>query len=183
MDNVEAVEALPSGCLFSDWVARRGCAKSTAYRMRQELGVICEKRRRGAAVEVWLSAGDEVLMTAYADALGRGLTTAAALVAVGMSSRITALVVESDGAALAGPMESDGPQPEGPMESDGADGEVLILLRRRLAALRDALELGAPLTTAEAALLLGARPGGAEVVRGRIRAVRLRRNLWTLEPD
>jgi hypothetical protein len=101
-----------------------------------------------------------------------------------MSSRITALVVESDGAALAGPMESDGPAPEGPVESDGADlGERLILLRRRLAALRDALELGAPLSTAEAALLLGARPGGAEVVRGRIRAVRLRRNLWTLEPD
>jgi hypothetical protein len=182
MDNVEAVEALPSGCLFSDWITRRGCAKSTAYRMRQELGVIPEKRRRGAAVEVWLSAGDEVLMTAYADALGRGLSTVAALEAVGMGRRATALV-ESDGAALAGPMESDGPQPEGPMESDGADGEGLILLRRRLAALRDALELGAPLSTAEAALLLGARPGGAEVVRGRIRAVRLRRNLWTLEPD
>jgi hypothetical protein len=182
MDNVEAVEAMPSGCLFSDWITRRGCAKSTAYRMRQELGVIPEKRRRGAAVEVWLSAGDEVLMTAYADALGRGLSTVAALEAVGMGRRATALV-ESDGAALAGPMESDGPQPEGPMESDGADGERLILLRRRLAALRDALELGAPLSTAEAALLLGARPGGAEVVRGRIRAVRLRRNLWTLEPD
>jgi hypothetical protein len=182
MDNVEAVEALPSGCLFSDWITRRGCAKSTAYRMRQELGVIPEKRRRGAAVEVWLSAGDEVLMTAYADALGRGLSTVAALEAVGMGRRATALV-ESDGAALAGPMESDGPAPEGPVESDGADGEGLILLRRRLAALRDALELGAPLSTAEAALLLGARPGGAEVVRGRIRAVRLRRNLWTLEPD
>ena len=183
MDNVEAVEALPSGCLFSDWITRRGCAKSTAYRMRQELGVIPEKRRRGAAVEVWLSAGDEVLMSAYADALGRGLSTVAALEAVGMRGRVTTLV-ESDGAALAGPMESDGPAPEGPVESDGADlGERLILLRRRLAALRDALELGAPLSTAEAALLLGARPGGAEVVRGRIRAVRLGRNLWTIEPD
>jgi hypothetical protein len=171
MDNLEAVEALPSGCRFSDWITRRGCAKSTAYRMRQELGVIPEKRRRGAAVEVWLSAGDEVLMSAYADALGRGLSTVAALEAVGMRGRVTTLV-ESDGSALAGPMESD-----------GADGERLILLRRRLAALRDALELGAPLSTAEAALLLGARPGGAEVVRGRIRAVRLRRNLWTLEPD
>jgi hypothetical protein len=183
MDNVEAVEALPSGCLFSDWITRRGCAKSTAYRMRQELGVIPEKRRRGAAVEVWLSAGDEVLMSAYADALGRGLSTVAALETVGMRGRVTTLV-ESDGAALAGPMESDGPAPEGPVESDGADlGERLILLRRRLAALRDALELGAPLSTAEAALLLGARPGGAEVVRGRIRAVRLGRNLWTIEPD
>ena len=180
MDNqVEAVEAMPSGCLFSDWITRRGCAKSTAYRMRQELGVICEKRRRGAAVEVWLSAGDEVLMTAYADALGRGLTTAAALVAVGMSGRVTALV-ESDGPSDLVPMESIEPAPADPVESGG---EGLILLRRRLAALRDALELGAPLSTAEAALLMGARLGGAEVVRGRIRAVRQRRNLWTIEPD
>ena len=183
MDNqVEAVEAMPSGCLFSDWITRRGCAKSTAYRMRQELGVICEKRRRGAAVEVWLSAGDEVLMTAYADALGRGLTTAAALVAVGMSGRVTALV-ESDGPSDLVPMESIEPAPADPVESGGTDGEGLILLRRRLAALRDALELGAPLSTAEACLLMGARLGVAEVVRGRIRAVRQRRNLWTIEPD
>ena len=182
MDNVEAVEAMPSGCLFSDWITRRGCAKSTAYRMRQELGITPEKRRRGAAVEVWLSAGDEVLMTAYAEALGRGLSTVAALEAVGMGRRANALM-ESDGPSDLVPMESIEPAPADPVESDGTDGEGLILLRRRLAALRDALELGAPLSTAEAALLLGARPGGAEVVRGRIRAVRLRRNLWTLEPD
>ena len=80
-------------------------------------------------------------------------------------------------------MESDGPAAADPMESDGSDGEALQRLRSRLAALRDAVELGAPLSTTEAALLLGARPGGGEVVRGRIRAVRLRRNLWTLEPD
>ena len=75
-------------------------------------------------------------------------------------------------------MESDGPPPADPMESDG-----LQHLRRRLAALRDAVDLGAPLSTAEAALLLGARPGGAEVVRGRLRAVRQARNVWTIEPD
>lgn len=176
MESAELREALPSGCLFSDWIARRGCAKSTAYRMRSELGITPEKRRRGGAVEVWLSAADEALLSAYADALGRGLSTGEALAMVGRSG----VLMESDGAALAIPMESDGASPDAPMESDG---EVLHRLRERLAALRDAVELGAPLTTAEVAMLLGARPGGAEVVRGRIRAVRLRRNVWALEPD
>ncbi len=71
------------------------------------------------------------------------------------------------------------PAPPDPVESDGA----VERLRHRLAALRDAMEMGAPLTTAEVALLLGARPGGAVVVRGRLRAVREGRNLWTIEPD
>lgn len=178
-----AVDATPSGCLFADWIARRGCAKSTAYRMRQELGITPEKRRRpGGAIEVWLSAADEALMTAYADALGKGMSTAAALAEVGRSGAL----VETDGTAPIVPMGSDGPAEADPVETDGGDGgdgEALQRLRSRLAALRDAVELGAPLSTSEAALLLGARPGGGEVLRGRIRAVRLRRNLWTLEPD
>ena len=104
--------------------------------------------------------------------------------------------MESDGAGLiapAGPgepgavvavdveveVEPEPDPPTNPMESDGA----LQRARRRLAALRDAVELGAPLSTAEVALLLGARPGGASVSRGRLRAVREARNLWTIEPD
>ena len=88
MESAEALEATPSGCLFAEWIARRGCAKSTAYRMRQELGITPEKRRRGGAVEVWLSAADEALLTAYAEALGRGLSTAAALAEVGRSGAL-----------------------------------------------------------------------------------------------
>jgi hypothetical protein len=212
-----ALPADPSGCLFADWIARRGCAKSTAYKWRAELGITPEKRRKGSAVEVWLSAADEALLEAYSEALGRGLTTREALTAVGRPAPMEsigqgalvpmesdgqealvpvdsdgqgalvpvdstgqgALVpMESDGTAEADPMESDGPPPADPMESDG-----LQHLRRRLAALRDAVDLGAPLSTAEVALLLGARPGGAEVVRGRLRAVRQARNVWTIEPD
>lgn len=179
MESAELVQAVPAGCLFNDWINRRNCAKSTAYRMRSELGIVCEKRRRGGAVEVWLSADDEALLTAYADALAGGLSVADALAAVGRSGAL----VESDGAGLIVPMEPDGTAADDPVESDGTAAETLQHLRLRLAALRDALELGAPLSTAETALLLGARPGGGEVVRGRIRAVRLRRNLWTLEPD
>lgn len=175
------VDATPSGQLFADWIARKGCAKSTAYRMRSELGIEPERRRRGGVVEVWLSQAQADLMTAYADALGRGMSTAEALEAVGHGSAI----VETDGARRNPPplvpMESGGAPPE-PMESVGADEKAeLGAIRSRLAALRDAVELGAPLTTREAALLLGARPGGDEVARGRILAVREARNCWVLE--
>jgi hypothetical protein len=180
-----AINALPSGILFADWISQRGCAKSTAYRMRSELNIEPERRRRGSQVEVWLSAADQLLMDTYAEALGRGLSTAEALAAVGRTAPMESdgpgsiVPMESDGSAALVPVDSDGEPPAGPMESDGE----LQRIRRRLAALRDAIELGAPLSTAEVALLLGARPGGASVTRGRLRAVREARNLWTIEPD
>jgi hypothetical protein len=67
-------------------------------------------------------------------------------------------------------------------EQVGGERERLELLALRLRVLRDALELGAPLSTAAVAELLGARPGGPEVVRGRIVAIREGRDCWTLEP-
>lgn len=176
------IEATPAGLLFADWIAARGCSRSTAYRMRDELGIRPERRRRGTAVDVWISAADEALLNAYAEALAQGMSRSDALAAVGRPGALAP-------ASAPGPMvpsESDGPGPLDPMESDGlaeTEAEALLRLRRRLAALRDAVDLGAPLSTAEVSLLLGARPGGGEVVRGRLRAVRQRRNVWTVEPD
>jgi len=168
-----ALPADPSGCLFADWIAAKGIAKSTGYKWRAELGITPEKRRRGAAVEVWLTAEDQQRLEDYAEALGRGLTTRDALAAVGRPAPM-----DSIGHGAIVPIEPIGPAPADPIEPIG-----LEQLRWRLAALRDAVELGAPLSTAEVAQLLGARPGGAEVVRGRLRAVRQARNLWTIEPD
>ncbi|MFN9695528.1 MAG: hypothetical protein ACK52U_03040 [Synechococcaceae cyanobacterium] len=63
-------------------------------------------------------------------------------------------------------------------EASGAvDGQAL---RQRLEALQLALQTGAPLSTAEVAHLLGARPGAAEVQRGGVTARRMGRNLWKL---
>jgi hypothetical protein len=181
-----AIDATPSGILFADWISQRGCAKSTAYRMRSELGIEPERRRRGSQVEVWIRATDHLLMDAYADALGRGLSTAEALAAVGWTGPMESdgpgsiVPTESDGSGAIVPMESDGEPSASPMESDGK----LQRLQHRLAALRDAVELGAPLSTAEVKLLLGgARPKGASFTRGRLRAVRDGTNLWTIEPD
>ena len=180
-----AINATPAGCLFSDWISRRGVSKSTAYGWRGVLGIEPERRRVGARVEVWLSAEQEALLDAYGAALKRGLSAAAALAAVGgpMESSEPAGLAPAESSGLVGPppVDSSEPEPAVPVESDGE--HRILVLQRRLAALRDAVELGAPLTTAEVTLLLGARPGGDVVVRGRLRAVRERRNVWTIEPD
>lgn len=182
----QTLDALPAGCLFPDWIARRGISKSTAYQWRNDLKIEPERRRVGTRVEVWLSSEQEQLLNSYGDALGRGLSVPDALAAVGRPAP-----VESDGPGTMVPLEfvgmvpaasdSSGAESAAPVESDGE--QRIAALRQRLAALRDAVELGAPLSTQDVALLLGARPGGSVVVRGRLRAVREARNLWTIEPD
>ena len=180
-----AIQATPSGCLFADWIARRGVSKSTAYAWRSALRIEPQRRRMAGRVEVWLSAEQEALLEAYAEALGKGATGTEALAAVGLQpippeSDGPAGLIPMDSTGIDGliPLDSNGPPPRVPAESTG-----IQQLRARLAALRDAVELGAPLSTAEASLLMGARPGGAVVVRGRLRAVRESRNCWTIEPD
>jgi hypothetical protein len=171
-----ALDAMPSGCLFADWIEQKKISKSTAYKWRSDLGIKPEKRRVGTRVEVWLSAADEALLEQYAELMGRDMTVPEALAALGRS-----VPVEPSGTTAIVPMEPIGTAPAVPVETDGI--QQLEQLRSRLAALRDAVELGAPLTTAEVSALLGARPGGDAVVRGRLRAVREARNCWTIEPD
>jgi len=64
--------------------------------------------------------------------------------------------------------------------SGNADGERLRKLRQRLELTSLAIETGAPLTTAEVSLLLGARPGTEQVERGGLVARRVSRNVWRL---
>jgi hypothetical protein len=66
--------------------------------------------------------------------------------------------------------------------SEGEDGGSADLpaLRQRLELTELALKTGAPLSTAELTVILGARPGGTVVERGGLRARRLSRNVWKL---
>jgi len=64
-------------------------------------------------------------------------------------------------------------------EEDGGAAD-LAGLRQRLELVQLALDTGAPLSTAEVTLLLGARPGATVVQRGGLRARRLSRNVWKL---
>ena len=64
---------------------------------------------------------------------------------------------------------------------EGSDSSVdLTALRQRLDLTDLAIRTGAPLSTAEVAQLLGARPGSAVVQRGGLVARRLGRNVWRL---
>jgi hypothetical protein len=62
---------------------------------------------------------------------------------------------------------------------DGGNCDVAAL-RQRLELTQLALQTGAPLSTAEVTYLMGARPGGADVERGGLRARRVSRNVWKL---
>ena len=53
-------------------------------------------------------------------------------------------------------------------------------LRQRLELVALAIESGAPLSTSEAAYLLGARPGSSKTTRGGLIARRVSRNVWKL---
>ncbi|MCX5968058.1 MAG: hypothetical protein NTV57_10520 [Cyanobacteria bacterium] len=60
-------------------------------------------------------------------------------------------------------------------------GQVdLAALRQRLELTQLALQTGAPLSTAEVAQLLGARPDAAVIERGGLVARRVSRNVWKL---
>ena len=61
-----------------------------------------------------------------------------------------------------------------------SDGERARQLRQRLELTALAIKTGAPLTTTEVTLLLGARPGSEQVERGGLVARRVRRNVWRL---
>ncbi|WP_409995602.1 hypothetical protein [Cyanobium sp. ATX 6F1] len=66
--------------------------------------------------------------------------------------------------------------------NDGGDGGQLdsAALRQRLELTDLAIRTGAPLSTAEVSLLLGARPGSGFVERAGLVARRLSRNVWKL---
>ena len=64
--------------------------------------------------------------------------------------------------------------------SGNADSERLRQLRQRLELTALAIDTGAPLTTTEVSMLLGARPGTERVERGGLVARRVSRNVWRL---
>jgi hypothetical protein len=60
--------------LVSDWIATRGCAKSSAYKWLGILGIRPrrEVNRATGKVESWLTSSEASILTAYADALELG---------------------------------------------------------------------------------------------------------------
>lgn len=66
-------------------------------------------------------------------------------------------------------------------ETSPQDGPVQVqAIKARLESIALAIETGAPLSTQEVTLLIGARPGSAKVRRAGVVAERIGRNVWQL---
>ena len=66
------------------------------------------------------------------------------------------------------------------LENDNADSTNLKKLRDRLELTELAIRTGAPLSTSEISLLLGAKPGKSTIQRGGLLATKISRNIWKL---
>jgi hypothetical protein len=66
-------------------------------------------------------------------------------------------------------------------ETSSQDGPIPVqAIKARLESIALAIETGAPLSTQEVTLLIGARPGNAKVRRAGVVAERIGRNVWQL---
>lgn len=103
-----------------------------------------------------------------AGAIDQGVKPEQALAVVGLG-----LMRGMGGSALAEPfLDADFGSQEGPLAVQAIKG--------RLEAIALAIDTGAPLSTQEVTLLIGARPGSAKVRRASVVAERISRNIWQL---
>jgi hypothetical protein len=158
------------GMPFAAWMEREGLARSTAYQRAAELGIRRAQRHNPETgrPDPWLSQADAEALTAYARMLREGVRPAEAVAALGRGVIV--------------PTVADAPESTESTDTS-ADYGRLELLALRMRALRDAVELGAPLSRADAAALLGVVPGagvGEAVTRAGIEAHHLARGVWQL---
>jgi hypothetical protein len=152
---------------LSAWWESRAVPRSTAFKLVRIAGIEPGKVRvEGSRSPVsFLSQQQVQAMDALAAKLQQGATLAQ---------------LEGALAPLRRPETAHDVEPE-PLPEEEADLAQAVL--SRLEAGRLALETGLPLTSLEVRWLLGARPGGEVVQRGRVVARRHARNVWTLEPS
>ena len=84
------------------------------------------------------------------------------------------------GLGLMQKMSKEGPPGWNWSAEENEEKADLNSLRQRLELTALAIETGAPLTTSEVGLLLGARPGSSKAERGGLIAKRISRNVWKL---
>ncbi len=152
-----ALSALPPGVRLSEWIAVAPIGKTATYDLLRALGIEPARVRvPGVSVPVaWLTPQQQDAMDQAATAIGRGRT-------IGELATVLQTATAND------------------HEQEQQEPPSLDLLARRLEAIERAQRTGAPLSTTEAALLLGARPGSTVTVRGRLKAEKLARNVWVL---
>lgn len=157
--------AVPDGMRLSDWWESRDVPRSTAFRLLKIAGLEPEKARvDGSRSPVsFLNAAQVAALDALRERMAAGATVAQLEGALAVHRR----------------PETAQDEPEEPEAI--APGPELLLARLEAGEL--AIRSGLPLSTAEVAWIMGARPGAAVVTRGRVTARRQARNVWSLEPS
>ena len=151
---------------LSTWYEDKKIPRSTAFRLVKLAGIKTEPMKvpSSRAPVAGINAEQKAKLDALAQMLQSGVTMAE-------------LERQLSGALVAGskPAEtvSDSPAPEPQLQDHGA-------LLARLEAGERALATGLPLSTAEVAWILLARPGGERVDRAGVVAIRRGRNCWQL---
>ena len=161
-DASTAVEALPSGQRLSQWIEQAPIGKTAAYELLRALGITpCKARFPGSASAVSVLTAEQLVV----------MDRAAEQVAAGRSiAELTAITTR--------------PRTAVNTTDEAQGGKVTTkdqaTLLARIEAADGAIRSGLPLSTAEVAWIIGARPGAATATRGRIIATRHGRNVWSL---
>ena len=165
-DSGGAVDAVPDGITLSELVTQLPLSRASVFEVIKALAITTTRGPGpgGRGRVAWLSAGDAQRVSEAAHAVHRRERRISDL-AQGLQSPATRQTL-----------------PAAPVAGSGESGDRVdaVRLQARLRAAEMAISSGLGLSTAEAAWILGARPAGAVVVRGRIQATRTGFNCWTL---
>ena len=165
---VAIVEGIPDGMRLEQWWESRDVSRSTAFRLLRLAGIEPAKVRvPDVRTPVsWLSQPAVERLDDLALEIRNGAS-------------LTDLERRNSGAMV--PATAQHPEEVAAAVDPETSRDVLDALKVRAEAAAAVIASGLPLSTAEAALLLGAKPGGDRVQRGRLVAVREARNCWSLE--
>ena len=168
-DAAGAVDAVLDGITLSELVTRCPISRASVFELIKVMAIATTKGPApgGRGRVAWLSAVEAERVRVAAIAVQRGDARIADF-AQGLQRRPTRQTLP--GSALTASAES-------------ADRVDAARLQARLRAAEMAISSGLGLTTAEAAWILGAKPAGAMVTRGRVVAIRAGFNCWTLSAE
>lgn len=168
-ESVGAVDAVADGITLSELVTRCPISRASVFELIKVMAIVTTKGPApgGRGRVAWLSAAEAERVRVAAVAVHRGDVRIADL-AQGLQRPATRQTL-----------------PAAPVAGSGESGDRVdaARLQARLGGAEMAISSGLGLTTAEAAWILGARPAGAMVTRGRVVAIRAGFNCWTLSAE
>ena len=166
-DSADSAAAVVDGVRLAELTEALPVSRGSVFELVKALGIVTVKGPGpdGPGRVAWVSSADADRLADAARRVDRGDVRIADL-AGGLVSQRTPLATQTVPPAGSAP------------SADSADSGPFLA---RLEAAERAIRSGLGLTTAEAAWILGVKPGGSPITRGGIRATRTGWNCWRLE--